>query len=79
MEDKNLKQIRHYKADWKNFSDYRKERDVEIDPYKGKTMLYPKKKIQTRSTLPYQDFGTYNKSKNNRLIESFAEFIKSLL
>jgi hypothetical protein len=75
-EDPNLKKIRYFRSTFKNFFDYWKERGVEPDPYKGLEYEYPVKKKQEESELPIQDFGTYKKSKMNRLIESFNEFIK---
>jgi hypothetical protein len=75
-EDPNLKKIRYYRSTWKNFFDYWKKKGIEPDPYKGLEYQYPEKKKQEESELPHQDFGTYNKSKMNRLIESFEEFIK---
>lgn len=74
-QDSDLEQIRYFHANWKNFFDYWKKRGVETDPYKGVELVHPKKKTQDESTLPYQDFGTYDKSDQNRLIESFEQFI----
>jgi hypothetical protein len=40
-------------------------------------MEYPTKDVQDKATLPYQDFGTYDKSKRNeKLSESFEDFCK---
>ena len=40
-------------------------------------MEYPTKGVQDKPTLPYQDFGTYDKSKRNqKLSESFDDFQK---
>ena len=39
-------------------------------------MVHPVKKVQKESTLPIQDFGTYDKSKQNKILESFKDFIK---
>ena len=75
-EDPNLKKIRYYRSTWKNFFDYWKEKGIETDPYKGLEYEYPVKKKQEESELPIQDFGTYKKSKTNRLIESFKQFMK---
>jgi hypothetical protein len=76
-QDKDLETIRYYHGNWKNFFDYWKKRGVETDPYKGVELIHPNKKIQKESTLPYQDFGTYDRSKMNKLTESFEEFIKN--
>ena len=75
-EDPRLKKIRYYASTWKNFFDYWKDKGVKTDPYKGLEYEYPTKKKQDESELPIQDFGTYQKSKMNRVIESFDEFIK---
>jgi hypothetical protein len=75
-QDKDLETIRYYHGAWKNFFDYWNKRGVETDPYKGVELIHPKKKIQTKATLPYQDFGTYDKAKMNKLTESFEEFIE---
>ena len=74
-EDPNLAAIRYYHSTFKNFFDYWKGRGVEADPYKGVELTHPVKRIQDKSTLPYQDFGTYEKSKKNKLTESFENFI----
>jgi len=74
-QDKNLEDIRYYRGTWKTFFDYWKHRGVKPDPYKGKTLTYPTSKTQEKSTLPIQDFGTYDKSEMNRIIESYQEFI----
>lgn len=74
-QDKDLETIRYYHGTWKNFFDYWKKRGVETDPYKGVELIHPKKKTQEKSTLPYQDFGTYDKSDKNRVIESFDSFL----
>jgi hypothetical protein len=76
--DKDLEKIRYYKGTWKNFFDFWKKRGVETDPYKGTILKYPEERKQEDSTLPIQDFGTYKKAKQNKLIESFDQFIKSL-
>lgn len=73
--DKNLEDIRYYRGTWKKFFSYWKDKGVKPDPYKGKTLIYPEEKFQEKSTLPIQDFGTYDKSKMNRVIESYQEFI----
>ena len=75
--DSDLETIRYYHGTFSNFFDYWKKRGVETDPYKGVELIHPKKKIQKESTLPYQDFGTYDRSKMNKLTESFEEFIKN--
>lgn len=75
-EDPKLKKIRYFRSNWKNFFDYWKDKGVTPDPYKGLEYEYPTKKKQDESELPIQDFGTYKKSSQNRLIESFKEFIK---
>ena len=75
-EDPRLKKIRYYASTWKNFFDYWKDKGVKPDPYKGLEYKYPTKKKQDESELPIQDFGTYKKSSQNRLIESFKDFIK---
>lgn len=76
-EDSNLEKIRFYRSTWKNFFDYWKARGVKTDPYEGTKMEYPTKDVQTKPTLPYQDFGTYDKAdKNQKLSESFDEFLK---
>ena len=75
--DPNLEKIRFYRATWKNFFDYWKARGVKTDPYEGTEMEYPTKDVQDKATLPYQDFGTYDKSKRNeKLSESFEDFCK---
>lgn len=33
------------------------------------------KKVQTKTTLPHQDFGTYDKAELNKLTESFEQFL----
>ena len=76
-EDSNLKKIRYYKSTWKNFFNYWKDRGVKTDPYEGTEMEYPTKRKQDKAALPYQDFGTYDKSKQNKkLSESFEDFLK---
>ena len=76
-ENNDLEKIRFYRATWKNFFDYWKARGVKTDPYEGTEMEYPTKKVQDKPTLPYQDFGTYDKSsKNQKLSESFDDFQK---
>lgn len=74
-EDPNLKKIRYYASTWKNFFDYWKKKGVEPDPYKGVELEYPVKKKQEESELPHQDFGTYNKAKQNKIVESFDQFL----
>lgn len=72
-QDNDLETIRYYHGTWKNFFNYWKKRGVETDPYKGTELIHPEKKIQKKSTLPYQDFGTYDKSeKNEDLLEKRA-------
>ena len=75
-QDKDLETIRYYHSNWSDFFNYWKKRGVETDPYKGTEMIHPKKRTQTESTLPIQDFGTYDKSKMNKITESFEEFLK---
>jgi hypothetical protein len=75
--DKDLEKIRYYHGTWDNFFNYWKKRGVETDPYKGSILKHPTNKKQKESTLPYQDFGTYDKSKRNKLIESFSEFLEN--
>jgi hypothetical protein len=77
-EDKDLEKIRYFKSTWDDFFNFWKKRGVETDPYKGTILKYPKDKIQKDSTLPYQDFGTFAKSKENKLMESFSQFIESI-
>jgi hypothetical protein len=77
--DKDLEKIRYYHGTWDNFFNFWKKRGVSTDPYKGTILKYPTTKKQKESTLPIQDFGTYDKSKQNKLIESFSEFIESNL
>ena len=74
-QDKDLETIRYYHGTWKNFFDYWKKKGVETDPYKGVELTHPTKKVQDKSTLPYQDFGTYDKAKGNKLVESFEQFL----
>lgn len=76
-EDKDLEKIRYFKSTWDDFFNFWKKRGVDPDPYKGTILKYPKKKEQKNSTLPYQDFDTYDKSKGNKLIESFNEFVNN--
>jgi hypothetical protein len=76
--DKDLEKIRYFHGTWDNFFNFWKKRGVESDPYKGTILKHPEEKIQKDSTLPYQDFGTYDKSKRNKLIESFSQFIESI-
>lgn len=72
-----LEKIRYYHGTWKNFFDYWKKRGVKVDPYEGTELIHPTKKIQTKTTLPIQDFGTYDKGEmNNKLTESFDQFLK---
>jgi hypothetical protein len=75
-QDKDLEKIRHFRSSWKNFFDYWKKRGVEQDPYKGTILKYPQEQPQQEEELPIQDFGTYDKAKQNaKLHESFDEFI----
>lgn len=74
-QDPDLEKIRHYRGTWKNFFDFWKKRGVDPDPYKGTILKYPAKKVQAESTLPHQDFGTFAKSEDNKLTESFEDFI----
>ena len=74
-QDQDLEKIRYYRGTWKNFFDYWKKRGVESDPYKGVELTHPHKKVQDKSTLPHQDFGTYDKSNANKLYESFDDFM----
>jgi len=74
MEDQNLEKIRYYKGTWDDFFTYWKKRGVKADPYKDMEFQYPIKKKQNTSSLPHQDFGTYEKSKMNKLHESFKSF-----
>lgn len=76
-QNKNLEDIRYYRGNWLKFYQYWKPRGVKPDPYKGKILIYPEEKPQEKSTLPIQDFGTYDKSKMNRIIESYQEFIEN--
>lgn len=73
-QDSDLEKIRYYRGTWKNFFDYWNKRGVETDPYKGTILKYPKKKIDGDNS-PIQDFGTYDKAKENKLTESFEQFI----
>lgn len=74
--DPDLETIRYYHSTWENFFSYWKKRGVETDPYKGVELIHPVKKVQKESTLPIQDFGTYDKSEmNKKLTESFVQFI----
>ena len=77
-EDKDLATIRYFHSNFENFFNFWKKRGVEPDPYKGTELIHPKKRIQKESTLPIQDFGTYDKQKMNKLTESFEEFIKDV-
>jgi predicted house-cleaning noncanonical NTP pyrophosphatase (MazG superfamily) len=74
-QDQDLEKIRYYRGTWKNFFDYWNKRGVKADPYEGVELTHPVKKVQTKSTLPHQDFGTYNKADMNKLTESFEEFM----
>ncbi len=75
-QDPDLETIRYYHGTWQNFFNYWKKRGVETDPYKGVELIHPVKKVQKESTLPIQDFGTYDKSEmNKKLTESFVQFI----
>jgi hypothetical protein len=75
-QDPNLEKIRYFQSTWKNFFDYWKSRGVEADPYKDTVLKYPQEsKEQKKSSLPYQDFGIYDRSEKNRLTESFEQFI----
>lgn len=76
-QDGDLETIRYYHGTWQNFFNYWKKRGVQTDPYKGTELVHPQKKVQTNSTLPIQDFGTYDKAKDNKLLESFEEFLKN--
>jgi len=73
-EDKNLEDIRYFRSNWQNFFDFWKSRGVEADPYKDTILKYPKEKKQKENTLPYQDFGIYDRSSKNKLIESFKQY-----
>ena len=75
-QDVDLETIRYYHGTWQNFFNYWKKRGVETDPYKGTELIHPQKRVQKESTLPIQDFGTYDKAEMNKLTESFEEFIK---
>jgi hypothetical protein len=76
-EDKDLEKIRYFMSTWGNFFNYWKKKGVKPDPYVGTELQYPVKKKQESSTLPIQDFGTYDKAKQNEKIEeSFSAFIK---
>lgn len=74
-QDPDLEKIRYYHGTWKNFFDYWKKKGVKSDPYEGVELTHPIKKTQDKATMPYQDFGTYDKSKGNKLTESFESFI----
>ena len=75
-QDKDLEKIRYYQGTWQNFFDYWKKRGVEQDPYKGTILKYPQEQPQQEEELPIQDFGTYDKAKQNaKLHESFEEFV----
>lgn len=77
-EDKDLEKIRHFMSTWGNFFNYWKKKGVVPDPYKGTELQYPVKKKQDKSTLPIQDFDTYDKSNQNEKIEeSFTNFLKN--
>jgi len=75
-QDPDLEKIRYYHGTWKNFFDYWKKKGVKADPYEGVELTHPHKQVQTKATLPIQDFGTYDKSKSNKLTESFEDFLK---
>lgn len=75
-EDPDLAAIRYYHGTFGNFFNYWKKRGVKTDPYEDVELIHPIKKKQEGSTLPYQDFGTYDKSKMNKLTESFDDFIE---
>jgi hypothetical protein len=74
-QDSDLEKIRYYHGTWKNFFDYWEKRGVKADPYEGVELTHPVKKVQTKTTLPHQDFGTYDKAELNKLTESFEQFI----
>ena len=74
-QDKDLEAIRYYHGNFENFFNYWKKRGVESDPYKGTEIIHPKREVQKESTLPYQDFGTYDRAKKNRLCESYQQFL----
>lgn len=75
-QDKDLEKIRYYQGTWQNFFSYWKKRGVEPDPYKGTILKYPQEQPKQKEELPIQDFGTYDKAKqNSKLHESFNEFI----
>jgi hypothetical protein len=74
-QDPDLEKIRYYHGTWKNFFDYWKKKGVKSDPYEGIELTHPIKKTQDKSTMPYQDFGTYDKSKGNKLTESFDQYL----
>lgn len=74
-QDSDLETIRYYHGTWKNFFDYWKKRGVKVDPYEGTELIHPNKKVQTKTTLPIQDFGTYDKAEmNDKIAESFEDF-----
>jgi hypothetical protein len=74
-QDSDLEKIRYYHGTWKNFFDYWEKRGVKADPYEGVELTHPVKKVQTKTTLPHQDFGTYDKAELNKLTESFEQFL----
>lgn len=76
-QDKDLETIRYYHGTWKNFFDYWQKRGVKPDPYEGTELIHPQRKVQTKTTLPIQDFGTYDKAEmNNKIAESLEQFLK---
>ena len=78
-EDSDLAKIRYYHGTWSNFFNYWKKKGVKSDPYEGVELTHPEKKVQSKSTLPDQDFGTYDKANGNKLCESFDQFMKQTL
>ena len=78
-EDPNLAKIRYYHGTFKDFFDYWNKKGVKADPYEGVELTHPVKRVQSNSTLPIQDFGTYDKSKKNKLTESFQDFLNENL
>ena len=60
--DKDLEKIRYYHGTFKDFFNFWKKKGVKADPYEGTEIIHPNKDKQKKSTLPYQDFGTYEKS-----------------
>jgi hypothetical protein len=74
-QDPDLEKIRYYHGTFKDFFNYWEKKGVKADPYQGVELTHPEKKVQDKSTLPYQDFGTYDKAKGNKLTESFDQFL----